>query len=228
MKRLLPFLALLLFFTACTRSDDATAYSPLDYDGIDVSRHQGKIRWRHVAKNKQLRFVYVKATEGSTLVDAHFRRNIRKARRKQLKVGAYHFLTSTSSVFTQFVHFQETVRRHRTDLLPMIDVEQSGIRGRWTKAQLQDSLRIFVEMVRTFYGRPPVLYSGMNFYNENLAPAFNDCPLFLARYSTREPVVTQGSYLLWQYSETGRVRGIDGNVDLNRIAAGRNLNSLLR
>lgn len=47
-----------------------------DIYGIDVSRHQGKIDWKKVRrwKNKNLDFVYIKATEGATYVDETYKR----------------------------------------------------------------------------------------------------------------------------------------------------------
>ena len=39
------------------------------YDGIDISRHQGKIRWQELRKVGRLKFVYVKITEGAATKD---------------------------------------------------------------------------------------------------------------------------------------------------------------
>lgn len=39
-------------------------YSDGDYDGIDVSKHNGVIRWKEVAEDKRIKFVFIKATEG--------------------------------------------------------------------------------------------------------------------------------------------------------------------
>ena len=66
-------------------------YSQDDYDGIDVSRNNGVIKWSEVAKNKRIKFVFIKATEGKGYVDPYYRRNIAEARKAGLKVGSYHF-----------------------------------------------------------------------------------------------------------------------------------------
>ena len=54
---------------------------PTGYDvmGIDISHHQGNIEWEHLrnakVNGKPLRFVFVKATEGTTLLDENFNEN---------------------------------------------------------------------------------------------------------------------------------------------------------
>lgn len=65
-------------------------YTRGGYDGIDVSKHNGVIKWKEIAKNKRIKFVYIRATHGKGYVDRHYRRNIRLARKYGLKVGSYH------------------------------------------------------------------------------------------------------------------------------------------
>ena len=44
----------------------------VQFDGIDVSKHQGNINWEELRKNSKIQFVYIKATEGSNYVDINF------------------------------------------------------------------------------------------------------------------------------------------------------------
>ena len=60
-------------------------------DGIDVSHHNGTIKWNEVVKNRKIKFVYVKATEGRSHKDTKFSQNVKGARKAGLEVGAYHF-----------------------------------------------------------------------------------------------------------------------------------------
>lgn len=62
-------------------------YSDGDYDGIDVSKNNGVIRWKEVAKNERIKFVFIKATEGKGYVDPLYHRNIRQAREAGFMVG---------------------------------------------------------------------------------------------------------------------------------------------
>lgn len=58
--------------------------------GVDVSSYQGKIDWNVIA-SQGISFAFVKATEGSSLVDPCFASNYGNAAAAGLQVGAYHF-----------------------------------------------------------------------------------------------------------------------------------------
>ena len=95
-------------------------YTRGGYDGIDVSKHNGVIKWKEIAKNKRIKFVYIRATHGKGYVDRHYRRNIRLARKYGLKVGSYHLMSAGSSVTAQFRDFQKMVKKSEQDLIPCI------------------------------------------------------------------------------------------------------------
>ena len=57
--------AIYVIASASTTSHRSSQNIKCQYDGIDVSHHQGKINWKEVAKDKQIQFVYIKATQGN-------------------------------------------------------------------------------------------------------------------------------------------------------------------
>ena len=184
------------------------------YDGIDISSYQGYIDWAKVSSDKDIRFVYIKATEGSTYRSPHYAHNITQARRYGLLVGSYHYITSSSTIQEQFNNFSLYALRSVQDLIPMLDVE---VRGDWSRSQLIDSVSKFCELVEEHYGVQPMIYSTMGFYNKNLAPHFNKHHLYIGRYSNTKPEINwEGEYTIWQYSEQGIIPGIDAYVDLCR------------
>jgi len=198
------------------------------YHGIDVSHYQGKIDWDIVGKNPNIQFVYIKATEGSTHTDPLFRTNLEGARGAGMNVGAYHFLTSSSPIATQFAHYWTVTDSTSQTLLPMIDVEWVGVKG-WTREQLQDSLAAFVKLVKSFYGRTPLIYSDLKFYQKMLSPRFDSLPLFIAHYHDQEPVVTQAHhYYIWQRDEHGHIDGIEKEVDLDAFVKGTTLDDIMK
>lgn len=195
------------------------------YDGIDISSHQGEIDWEKVSSDKDIRFVYIKATEGSTYRSPHYPDNITEARRSGLLVGSYHYLTTTSSIEHQFQNFSTFALRSIQDLIPMLDVE---MRGDWSRSQLIDSVAKFCQLVELHYGVKPMIYSTMGFYNKNLTPHFNKYHLYIGRYSNMEPEINwEGEYTIWQYSETGIIPGIDAYVDLCRYRSDGWLDEIL-
>ncbi|MGN0214036.1 MAG: glycoside hydrolase family 25 protein [Muribaculaceae bacterium] len=194
------------------------------YDGIDVSKYQGDIDWEAIARNKNIKFAYIKATEGATYVDPRFEENISQALKHGVKVGCYHFFRTTSTVADQFENMKQYVRRDEQSLVPMIDVESMG---KWNQQQLVDSLHAFAVMIYEHYKVAPIIYTYVNFYNRHLSGRFTNYPLFIARYTETEPELNDGTkYVIWQYTERGRVNGIKGNVDLSRFGNGYSVHDI--
>lgn len=199
------------------RIDDVIRHMPsrdaeAPYDGIDISSYQGYIDWNKVSSDKNIRFVYIKATEGATYHSHHYAYNLSQARRNGMLVGSYHYLTSSSTIDEQFQNFSSFALKSVQDLVPMLDVE---VRGTWSRSQLLDSVDKFCQLVKNHYGVQPMIYSTMEFYNKNLTPHFNKHLLYIGRYSKEPPEINwEGKYTIWQFSETGIIPGIDAYVDL--------------
>ena len=188
------------------------------YDGIDVSAHQGSINWEKVATDKKIKFVYIKATEGATFVDSHYKMNVKGARENGLKVGSYHYLRNTSPIKKQFEHFSSVVDKNSQDLIPMVDVEDNVSK---------DGIMLFCKLVKERYGKKPVIYGTNRSYNTYCAPDFNDHILMIGRYGKRKPVINgSGHYSIWQFSEKGRIPGIPKAVDLDRAHPSFNVRDL--
>lgn len=205
---------------------------PLDtevvqFDGIDVSKHQGDIIWDELKKNAKVKFVYIKATEGSDYIDPRYKQNIKEAHRAGFKVGSYHFFTNRSSATLQFINFAKTASRDEQDLVPIIDVE---VCKQWTSQQLRDSLKVFADLLEDYYGCKPMIYTSEKFFTKHLGRAFADYPLFIAKYNTVQPNVGY-KWILWQFSDCGlfrkAVKGNAGEVDLSRFNKGCTINDIL-
>ena len=198
-----------------------------DFDGIDVSKHQGDINWEQLKKNTKIKFVYIKATEGSDYIDPRYKQNIKEARRHGFKVGSYHFLTNKSSATSQFINFAKTANRDEQDLLPIIDVE---VCKQWTSQQLRDSLKVFADLLEDYYGCKPMIYTSEKFFTKNLGRAFADYPLFVAKYNSVQPNIGY-RWILWQFADNGlfkgAVKGNFGEVDLSRFNKGCTINDIL-
>lgn len=87
----------LVSFGSCKakRSETAGLY------GVDLSHHNTVEDWYKVTAS----FVYLKATEGKTHQDEKFLGFVKKARKRNIAVGAYHFMTTCSSARNQFFNF---------------------------------------------------------------------------------------------------------------------------
>ena len=206
---------------------NTTNPAKVEFDGIDVSKHQGVINWEELKKNSKIKFVYIKSTEGSDYVDPKYQENIRNARKHGFKVGSYHFLSTRSSVVTQFQNFIRTAKREEQDLLPVIDVEKLSP---WNAQQLRDSLKVFADLVEDYYGCKPLIYTSEKFFTKNLGRAFSEYPLFIAKYNSTPPEIGY-SWIIWQFADNGlfkpAVKGNYGEVDMSRFNKGCTLNDIL-
>lgn len=187
-----------------------------DIKGIDVSHHQGDIDWKKVMKAQpKLAFVYVKCTEGKSYVDPKFKVNSEGASAVGYKVGAYHYFRMTSSAHEQFDNFKKQMDAVHIDLIPMVDVERDDGKPR---EELQDSLKVLLDLLEKAYGKRPMIYGTNRSYNELCAPEFNYYPLYIGRYGKNKPIVTGPShYTIWQYSESARIPGIPKPVDMCKM-----------
>ena len=70
--------AICVIASATTSSHKSSKNTKRQYDGIDVSHHQGQIDWKEVAKDKQIKFVYIKATQGTSIKDKTTNRTLRR------------------------------------------------------------------------------------------------------------------------------------------------------
>ena len=94
--------------------------------GIDVSHNNDQVDWTAVA-GSDVKFAFIKATEGSSIVDARFDENWTALGETHLLRGAYHFARPGSDPETQAAHFAAVVgQRTWSTLPPALDLEVDG------------------------------------------------------------------------------------------------------
>ena len=179
--------------------------------GIDVSAYQGRIDWPQVAAH-QVRFAFIKATEGVTLRDPRFRRNWREARAVGIYRGAYHYFQPNYDGAQQATLFVHNVPLAAGDLPPVLDVEASNFHD---VAVMRQNVTTWLRLIERHYGVRPILYSNYNFYKRHLAGHFDQYPLWLAHYEVEKPSLPREKWLIWQHSDESHVPGIRGPVDFN-------------
>ena len=191
------------------------SWAGLTNEGIDVSHYQGDIDWDAVAQTKLVSYVYIKSSEGETLVDDYYRVNIEGAKRAGLKVGSYHYYRPDANADLQFQNITSQVRKEEQDLAPIIDIEKRG-----TKSQEEfiNDLRDFMVKMEKHYGCKPVIYTFHNFYNKYLSGYFKGYRMMIARYREDEPTLDDDQpYTAWQYTQRGKIDGIKGYVDRSMV-----------
>lgn len=197
---------------------------PTELYGIDVSHYQGNIDWAEVAKDENVNYVYLKATESSSLVDNTYQRNLNGCKRHHLPVGVYHFFSPTASAESQLSNFSATVNPKDQDLIPIVDVEKVSKNN---VPAFRKRLKTFLEGVERMFGVKPLIYTGVNFYHKYLMGEFSDYKYMIARYDEEMPEFRDAlPYILWQFTQSGRIRGIRGSVDRSCFIHPHNINDI--
>jgi len=179
--------------------------------GIDVSAYQGRIDWAEVARH-QVKFAFIKATEGVTLRDSRFQRNWGAARKAGVYRGAYHYFQPTYDGARQANLFTRTVPLSPGDLPPVLDVEHTQFHD---VAEMRRNVHVWLRLVERHYGVRPILYSNYGFYKRYLAGHFDKYPLWLAHYEVEQPRLPREKWIIWQHSDEAYIPGIRGTVDFN-------------
>lgn len=189
--------------------------------GVDVSRYQGHINWFAV-RQAGIRFAYVKATEGGDIVDPMYYQNIRGAFAAKIRVGAYHFYHFCSTPDAQARLFSRVVERSTGWLPPVVDLEwnhKSSCNRKPNSRQMAQEVGRFLHLLEARYGQRPIIYTNPSFYNEAGLWNFRGYEFWL-RSTAKNPSLaySQQHWTFWQYTSTGAIPGINGNVDINTFA----------
>ena len=189
-----------------------------DIHGIDVSHHQGKIDWELLCNSATIedcpiRFVMIKATEGSNLVDPKFKYNFAKAHEYGFTCGAYHYFSTLSSAQDQADFYIQSVDLKTGDLPPVLDVEVKP--KELSKREFKQVVLEWLRLVEAHYGVKPILYTYHRFKLDYLDDAvFDQYPYWIAHYYV-DSVQYQGQWKFWQHTDAGHLPGIKGEVDFN-------------
>ena len=161
--------------------------------GIDVSKWQPGVDWRRL-REQEIRFAFIKATQGESGVDPRFADHWAGARQAGILRGAYHFMDPDMDGRRQAENFLRTVAFEPGDLPPVLDIEtvpvekpkgKKGVKGAGTKAgkgkkgtkgadtdrinaQIVDCANAWLEVVRKKTGRTPLVYSRAHFLDTRL------------------------------------------------------------
>ncbi|OIQ30218.1 MAG: glycoside hydrolase [Alphaproteobacteria bacterium MedPE-SWcel] len=190
--------------------------------GIDVARYQGRIDWPKV-RASGVSFAWIKATEGGDFLDPEFRSNWRAARRAGLRRGAYHFYYFCRTPEDQARWYIRNVPRDAGSLPPVLDIEWNHAsptcKRRPSGAQARREAERFLRLIKAHYGRRPVLYTTVDFYRDTGIGQLKGVDFWLRSVAGHPEQVYPGAqWRFWQYTGTGSVPGVEGDVDLNVFA----------
>lgn len=187
--------------------------------GVDVSSYQGKIDWDMLSV-QDIRFVYIKATEGSSSVDPNFSENYTNAVKTDLRVGAYHFFSYDSSGRTQAENFISNVPAADNMLPPAVDVEFYGDKEQNPPDadDIREELDIFLNTLEEHYSIKPVIYATGKSYDMFISDRFNEYDIWIRNVVSYPSLPDGQDWAFWQYTNRARLNGYNGEekfIDLN-------------
>ncbi|MCI8808682.1 MAG: glycoside hydrolase [Oscillibacter sp.] len=191
--------------------------------GIDVSTHQKDIDWEAVAADgiefAMLRLGHRGYSEGGLFMDQTFEQNLQEALGAGLDVGVYFFSQAVSpEEAEEEADYVLEVLNGQTLTFP-IAFDWESIPGDEARTDGLDGETMtrcaaaFCKRIQDAGYHPAVYFNQTQGYLHYDLRELTDYELWLAEYDP-----TPNFYYhfdLWQYSNTGRVDGIQGNVDLD-------------
>lgn len=177
--------------------------------GIDVSKWQGVIDWASVAQSN-ISFAFVRVGNLKKGLDETFYYNMLSAQAVGIKTGVYIYSYATTveeaALEAQFV--LDAVQNLQVSFPIVWDVEDA-VQSNLSKDTLSLMANTFCAIIES-EGYYPMVYANTNWYTKKLGPIFYD--KWVAQWAAKCDVPDAS---IWQYSCTGRVNGIAGDVDLD-------------
>jgi lysozyme len=207
-----------LFFNGLLQFNNPS-YADYPVRGVDVSSYQGNIDF-DVLEKQNIKFAFIKATEGSGYVDPYFDVNFKNAIKTELRIGAYHFFSYDSSGSTQADNFISAVPKTENMLPPVVDVEFYGDKEKNLpdKESAQREILALLLKLKAHYGVNPIIYATEKSYRLYIAGAFDDYDIWI-RNVMMNPTLSDGrKWLFWQYSNRMLLNGYKGKekyIDMN-------------
>lgn len=184
--------------------------------GIDISHWQGKVDFKKV-KESGIEFVILKAGGSdykTKYKDKKFEEYYKQCKEVGLSVGAYFFAgndVSNDKGFEDAAYFEKLLQGKQFDMPVYIDFEMSTSSKKNVNTEYVKAFCDYMESKKFFVG---IYASDISGFKDRL----NDKQLiqythWVARYGKQPQYVKQ--YAMWQKTSTGKVPGINVNVDLD-------------
>lgn len=185
--------------------------------GIDVSTWQGDINWNKV-KADGIEFAMLRSSFGKEnpdkQTDNKFWQNYRNAKAAGVPIGAYHYsyATTVEDAKKEADFFLSIVKGCQFEYPIAFDIEDPS-QMYLGKDRITDIIMTFCERVQAA-GYYVSLYTNLDWISNRIdmsrAKAFD---IWLAQWSSKPTY--SGNFGMWQYTSSGSVNGISGNVDMN-------------
>lgn len=207
--------------TVTAESGVSAVFSITVYDdifrGIDVSKWQGDINWKKVSL-AGIDFAMIRSSFGREHTDEKLKANVQGCEKYGIPYGFYHYTyaDSVSEAKKEARYFLKTIKNYSPDYPVVLDIEEEHFK-KMSRKQVTNIIVAFMTELENA-GYYASIYSYANFFRDCVdMPQLNKYDIWIASWGDEEKLnsVYDGHYGMWQYSATGKVNGINGEVDLD-------------
>lgn len=185
--------------------------------GIDVSKHNGVIKWMDVKYH--IDFAMLRAGYGKNNIDSMFNRNATECERHGIPYGVYWFSYAYTPEMArnEAKYCLEIISEYNPTFPVCFDFEydstayakKNGVTV--TKKLMCDMAIAFLSEIEKA-GYYAMNYTNIDYLNKGFSSLTSKYDTWLAQWSVKTPSKPCG---IWQYSDSGKVAGIAGKVDMN-------------
>ena len=189
---------------------------------LDISSNHGVIDWQAVKTNEDINGVILRATTKNNLLDVRTIQNYN---------GILHNMSDIDEISVYKFSYARDYTEARVECRKCLDelkkhgvhfdffyLDLEGFGGRdYTRAESNAVIVGYMDELH-FNGDFSKfrLYFNYNYLKNIIDPFWRQIPLWLARYNDTMGDTFGANVVLWQYTSTGHVNGINGNVDISR------------
>lgn len=179
---------------------------------VDLSHHQGKIDWGKASKEIDLAVLRVQ--DGSNVVDREYKTYVQEAKKHGVPFGSYAFCRFVSIADAKKEAQDFWNRSDKSSLFWVADVEVK------TMDNMLAGTQAFIDELRKLGAKKVGLYVGHHTYEQFKADKVKTDFVWIPRYGGNKP---QYACDLWQHTESGKLAGVAGSVDLNTLTGSKSL-----
>jgi len=196
--------------------------NPANLPGIDISHYETGIAFNDIAAQGK-KIVYMKTSEGSTVIDASFQQFNPAIRALGLHTGAYHFshFYKVSTISDQVTNFLNQIKGQMLDCAIALDCELGGWHDNVDAATVTAQALDWAHCVQAATGAKVIVYANTAFIQEHLTTDIKQLDAWIADIRNPNAPGENGLIETWlgfQYSWSGKVGG--KAVDLNEFTTG--------
>ncbi len=187
--------------------------------GIDVSHWQSTIDFEILSKSNSIDFMIIRAGHGLNIKDNQFERNYTQAKKYKIPLGVYLYANAQNveEARKEANHLLDLIKGKNFELPVFYDIEaQANV----DKSTITLMCNEFYRIIKNA-GYKPGIYASKYYYMDKIESnkLASDCYIWVASYGKNDGAIPKDTYRyngrwdIWQYTSTGKIEGINGDVD---------------